>query len=82
MVTNYTTLKKLLHLTRDLGIFKKLVKQLEWQDRRVNNSLKCLLLLEKKIFALSSWSTDYGRPMKSFLIEIQIFLAWANKLGR
>ena len=26
--------------------------------------------------------TDYGRPMKPFLIEIQNFWAWADKLGK
>ena len=25
--------------------------------------------------------TDYGRPMKPFIIEIQNFWAWADKLG-
>ena len=27
-------------------------------------------------------STDYGRPMKPFFIEIPNFCAWADKLGR
>ena len=27
-------------------------------------------------------STDYGRPIKPFFIEIQNFWAWADKLGR
>ena len=27
-------------------------------------------------------STDHGRSMKSFFIEILNFWAWANKLGR
>ena len=27
-------------------------------------------------------TTDYGRPMKPFFIEIQNFWAWADELGR
>ena len=28
------------------------------------------------------YDTDYGRPMKPFLNEIQNFWVWADKLGR
>ena len=33
-------------------------------------------------YSLKDISTDYGRPMQPFFIEIQNFWAWADKLGR
>ena len=40
---------------------------------------------ETKNYVLSHsmiWTTDYGRPMKPFFIEIQNFWTWADKLCR
>ena len=42
------------------------------------------IVLDVYVFLLqpTSQTTDYGRPMKPFFIEIQNFWAWADKLGR
>ena len=37
---------------------------------------------EQMRYVMITVSTDYGRPMKPFFIEIQNFWAWADKLGR
>ena len=54
-----------------------------WHDRAWKNT--CVYLCACAVCTCTACladSTDYGRPMKPFFIEIPNFWAWTDKLGR